>query len=65
MTRTDYHAVNGRGTICRTFGDLKSARDWVKAHHVEHVGLVVEEVTITTTRRRVYRPNAPGLRVVA
>ncbi|MEI6439022.1 MAG: hypothetical protein WCO83_02345 [Alphaproteobacteria bacterium] len=65
MTRVDYYAVNSRGTILRTFDTLETARKWVKAHHVEHVGLVVEEVTVTTSRRRVYRPNAPSLRVVA
>jgi hypothetical protein len=65
MTRIDFHAVNSRGTILRTFDTLENARKWVKAHHVEHDGLVVEEVTFTTTRRRVYRPNAVSLRVVA
>lgn len=56
MTRTDYEAVTARGATVRTFRTLEQARAWVSDHKGELPGLIVEEVTTTITRRRVYRP---------
>lgn len=64
MTRTDYCATNHIGTVVRTFDTLEAACIWVANHHPEHVGLSVEEVTTTITRRRIFRPAVP-LRIVA
>lgn len=57
MTRIDYEAVNRRGVVLCTFGELALARKWVREHAVEHDGLEVHEVRRTTERKRVYRPN--------
>lgn len=52
----DFEAVNARNITIRTFGDLETARRWVKEHAPEHDGLHVDEVTTQVSRRRVYRP---------
>ena len=51
----DYAVVNGRGVIVHTFGDAKSAKDWAKDNAHKHVGLYVEEVTLTG--RTIYKPR--------
>lgn len=58
MTRYDFSAVNCRGVTVRTFGDLETARKWVREHKVEHDGLHVVCVTTTTRVETVYRPRA-------
>lgn len=57
MTRTDFEAVNARGTTLATFGEIALARAWVKRNADIHPGLHVEEVTVTVTRRRAYMPR--------
>jgi hypothetical protein len=52
--RTDYAAVNGRGTMIQTFDTFERAKKWVKDRRCEHDGLHVIE--ITTMSRPVYRP---------
>jgi len=54
IQRTDYAAVNGRGTMIQTFDTLDRAKQWVKARRLEHDGLHVIE--IITMSRPVYRP---------
>lgn len=54
--RTDYQAVNAVGTVLRTFGDAGAARKWASANAVTYPGVQIDEVTVTTSRRRVYRP---------
>jgi hypothetical protein len=63
-TRTDYEAVNARGLTLATFGDADLARAWVRDNASTHPGLRVEEVIVTTVRRRLYQPR-PQLRAVA
>ena len=55
--RTDYQAVNAVGTVLRTFGALKDAQAWAKANAETFPGVQIDEVTVTTTSRRVYRPS--------
>lgn len=62
-SRTDWQAVNSRGTVLRTFADRDLARSWVKANVADHDGLVVAEVTTTVERRVDYRPRPPARRV--
>lgn len=57
--RTDYQAVNDRGTVLRTFGLRKDAQAWARANAATFPSVQVNEVTVTTTTRRVYRPNPP------
>ncbi len=56
MTRVDFHVVNARDVVIRTFDELPMARKWVREHAPEHDGLHVVEVTTIVQRRRVYRP---------
>lgn len=65
-SKTQFEAVNRIGRVVMTFDGLdarKRAIAWAKANSRDHDGLTVEEVTVTTIRRRVYRPNPPERRV--
>ena len=55
--RTDYQAVNTVGTVIRTFDDAGAARKWAAANARTYPGVQIDEVTVTTTRRRLYRPS--------
>lgn len=63
-TTVDYEAVNARGVTLATFGDADLARAWVRENCATHPGVRVEEVIVTTVRRRLYQPR-PQLRAVA
>ena len=57
MTTYDFHAVNRLGVLLHTFGDLQTARRWVRENASDHDGLHVQSVTVTTVKRVVYRPQ--------
>jgi hypothetical protein len=54
----DYAAVNAIGTVLRTFGDVATAKAWARENAAQWPGVQIDEITITTLRRRVYRPVA-------
>ena len=60
VLRTDYAAVNARGTVLYTFSDPAVGRAWVRANACIHDGLVLEEIALTA--RRVYRPPSAAVR---
>ena len=52
---TDYRAINGFGVVCRTFGDLPTAKAWAKDNAHLHDGLRIERVTLSADT--VYTPR--------
>lgn len=55
-SRIEYEAVTPAGRTVFTSPDQDIARRWVFDRKSDFPGLIVEEVTTTITRRRVYRP---------
>lgn len=55
----DFHVVNSLGRVLYTSPDRDLAKSWAKRNATMHPGLQVEEVTVTTSRRRVYKPAPP------
>jgi len=53
ITRDDFVVRNILGFAIRTFNDVEMAKAWVRRHTAIHPGLVVEQVTVTETRRPV------------
>lgn len=61
-SRTDFQVTNEIGTVLQTFGAADLARAWAKSH-CEVFGLLdVEEVTVTETRKRIYRAKPRSIR---
>jgi hypothetical protein len=55
----DYHVVSCRGALLYTSPDRELARAWAYRNRARHPGLQVEEVTVTTSKRRIYKPAPP------
>jgi len=57
-TRTDYLVCNRLGVVLATSDDRNLAIKAAKAaEQKDHVGVHVEEQTVTTTRRKVWSPR--------
>jgi len=58
ILRTDYHVINGLGTVLYTSNLQELARKWARDNIETYQSLEVQEVTLLEQRRRVYRPRS-------
>lgn len=61
----EHHVVNRAGELLLTTPLRDIAKKRAAEYAARHDGVEVHEITVTTTRRRVFRADKPGLRGAA